>query len=108
MNANDIATTFVNAVQAQLKEEKEGNWIKANDQADKIYNSANKLKEMGSVGKSELINLANHLNPYVRLWAACNLDESAREYAIRVLEKLAEHSNEDYGHKAQIQLDYNM
>jgi len=108
VSVNEITATFINEVQGQLKEEREGNWVNANKHADEINKLANKLKKMGSTGESELINLANHQDPYVRLWAACNLDESAKEYAIKVLEELALHPNEDYGHKAQIHLDYNM
>ncbi|MED4284990.1 hypothetical protein P4679_24025 [Priestia megaterium] len=108
MVLSNMASSFVEEVEQQVKEEEKGNTKAANKHADKIYGLANKFKELGSEGKSELINLAKHSNPYVRLWAACNLDESAKEFAREVLTSLAQHTNEKYGQNAQIHLDYNM
>ncbi|MEM4992384.1 HEAT repeat domain-containing protein [Priestia sp. SB1] len=108
MNLSDKVITFIDEVKKQLEQQQNGNITAANKHTDKIVNMAKKLKESGSAGKSELINLAKHEDPYVRLWAACNLDDTAREFAIKVLRELAQHPNEDYGHSAQIQLDFNM
>lgn len=108
MNLKDMVNTFIDEVKKQSEQQQEGNIEAANKHADQIVNMANKLKELSSAGKSELINLAKHENPNVRLWAACNLDDTAREFAIKVLSELAQHKNEDYGHNAQIQLDFNM
>ncbi|MDU9694203.1 HEAT repeat domain-containing protein [Priestia aryabhattai] len=108
MKLSDMISTFIDEVKKQLERQQNGNITAANEHADQIVNMANKLKKSGSSGKSELINLAKHEDPYVRLWAACNLDDTAREFAIKVLTELAQHTNEDYGHSAQIQLDFNM
>lgn len=108
IDLNNMADEFVKEVAGQVKKREEGNTSEANKHADKIYKLANDFKEMGTQGKSQLINLAKHDDPYVRLWAACNLDESAKEFAIQVLTELAEHPQETYGHNAQIHLDYNM
>ncbi|WP_341285279.1 hypothetical protein [Priestia megaterium] len=108
MVLSNMASSFVEEVEQQVKEEEKGNTKAANKHADKIYGLANKFKESGPEGKSELINLTKHSNPYVRLWAACNLDESAKEFAREVLTDLAQHTNEKYGQNAQIHLDYNM
>lgn len=108
MNLSDMVITFIDEVKQQLEQQQKGNIEVANKHADQIVNMANKLKKLGSVGKSELINLAKHEDPNVRLWAACNLDDTAKEFAIKVLRELAQHTNEDYGHKAQIHLDFNV
>lgn len=108
MKLDEMMSKFIEEVIKREKEYKKGNIRSANKYAGNIYKLSNKFMKFGKEGENALIILAHNANPYVRLWAAASaVSEFNKELAISVLTELAE-STEDFGHNAQITLDFNM
>ena len=86
-SAADCIDTFVDACIAKGEGEESGNTKDDRKHYKIIHSSYLQLKDAGRL--EELLNLLNHENPYVRLWAASYTLQIAPAKAEKTLRKLS-------------------
>jgi len=85
---DSLVTTYVAEAEEHGRATESGDHKHANVAHDGLIRALHAL-DMVNPGRSALVQLLEHANPYVRGWAATHLLQSHRQLAEAVLEELA-------------------